>query len=59
MIVLILVVRDCVVLYRLYDVSLQQALPGDSRAVGAHTIELCTCPPTYTGLSCQVSSLLC
>jgi len=46
------------VLYRLYDVSLQQALPADSPAVNAYTIEQCMCPPTYTGLSCQVSSFV-
>jgi len=35
---------------------LQQAIPADGQPVNAYTIELCTCPPTYTGLSCQVSS---
>ena len=47
-------VRDDDDVCRLYDVSLQQALPAVSNAVNAFTIEQCVCPPTYTGLSCQV-----
>jgi len=46
------------VFYRLYDVSLQQALLAVSQSANALTIEQCSCPPTYTGLSCQANSLM-
>jgi hypothetical protein len=42
-------------LFRIFDISLSQALPSSSSDIDAYGIEICSCPPYYTGLSCQVT----
>ena len=50
-----LLFKICKIFVRLRDVSLEKAVPAAAgQRPTAHGIELCACPPEYSGLSCQV-----